>query len=687
MRSFFAPKPTHLPVHSDSKTDAIPDDSPVIPSTEWIWGEFAEAVRYSSDEDPDNEDLNDDLADGIDEQGASSGAAPPRKKQKLGVPYRVQRAQRSEAHKQRKAAKLAAWQEALADIQKLFKSKRTNFVSGDQGLQAKRAKAIETHLRLVLQNERRSIDASQRAAEAGGFAARSGGYALRRWTRVYIESRKLPVSRQGRHAKVYSLLSDPDIAAELRAYVRSNKWAMDPVKLNKFTKNKLVPQAADKYLRHLVDNEMPQGLKKYMEVELFPRIHLKAGHGISLVTARRWLHSEGFKYTTHKKGLYFDGHDRPDVVQYRQNVFLPAMKAFEPRLVRYEVGDVEKEMIIPRANYVERRLVLMPQDEMTSQANDIMPKMWVYQQQYMLRKKGPGRGLHQSETINSVVGWLKGGSQTLEYGKNYEGYWTGELFVKQVRQCYICLGLPLILNSQLKERIIPAFEEALGPGYQALIIVDNSQGHSAYGKDALVATRMNVNPGGNQPQMHDTWFIQDREKITQTMVYPPSHPKYPNMPKRIKAVLTERGLYQSNLRGKCTKKCVSENCCNKRILEYQPDFQAQKSLVQETIEALGHLCLILPKFHCELNFIEFFWGAVKKYLRDNCDYTFDTLKENMPKALESVSVQTIRRWEHRMFRWMEAYRSGLGTAEAQQQVKKFSSTTYRSHRRVPEVHD
>ena len=91
---------------------------------------------------------------------------------------------------------------------------------------------------------------------------------------------------------------------------------MDPVKLNKFTKNKLVPQAADKYLCHLVDNEMPQGLKKYMEVKLFPCIHLKAGHGISLVTARCWLHSKGFKYTTHKKGLYFDGHDWPDVVQY-----------------------------------------------------------------------------------------------------------------------------------------------------------------------------------------------------------------------------------------------------------------------------------------------------------------------------------------------------------------------------------
>ena len=76
---------------------------------------------------------------------------------------------------------------------------------------------------------------------------------------------------------------------------------------------------------------------------------------------------------------------------------------------------------------------------MTSQANDIMEKMWVYKNEYHLHKKGPGRGLHQSDTICSTVGWLKEGMQTLEYGKNYDGYWNGELFVKQVRSRLHCL--------------------------------------------------------------------------------------------------------------------------------------------------------------------------------------------------------------------------------------------------------
>jgi transposase len=69
------------------------------------------------------------------------------------------------------------------------------------------------------------------------------------------------------------------------------------------------------------------------------------------------------------------------------------------------------------------------------------------------------------------------------------------------------------------------------------------------------------------------------------------------------------------------------------------NFQEQQSLVQEVIKAARHMCIFLPKFHCELNFIEFFWGAVKQYLREHCDYTFTTLQENLLKALVSVDLK------------------------------------------------
>ena len=187
----------------------------------------------------------------------------------------------------------------------------------------------------------------------------------------------------GHHAKIYTLLSDPSNAAELRAYVHSKKWAMDPAKLAKFTKNKLLPDTAAKYLQHITCEEMPKGLKKYMEIELFPRIHLKVGWGILLSTAHHWLHLKGFCYMSHKKGLYFDGHDHPDVVAYRQNYFLPAMKEIEPWLVHYVIGNVHEELVTQgtmpwlHQNFVERCVVLCPQDEMTGQANDAQEKSWV----------------------------------------------------------------------------------------------------------------------------------------------------------------------------------------------------------------------------------------------------------------------------------------------------------------------
>jgi hypothetical protein len=78
-------------------------------------------------------------------------------------------------------------------------------------------------------------------------------------------------------------------------------------------------------------------------------------------------------------------------------------------------------------------LVLCSHDKSTSQANNSPEKSWVHQDEHALKKKGVGRGQHQSDVICSTVGWLKEASQSLEYGKNYDGYWTGEMFVKQVR--------------------------------------------------------------------------------------------------------------------------------------------------------------------------------------------------------------------------------------------------------------
>ncbi|KAJ7300665.1 hypothetical protein DFH08DRAFT_1090539, partial [Mycena albidolilacea] len=311
---------------------------------------------------------------------------------------------------------------ALTAIDKLIASKKTVFHAGNVSLQSYRARSIQSHLRMVVKNQKPWKPASEATAEAQGFATKWGGCMVRKWTWNWISDRVIPESKIGKHGKSYSLYDDPIICAELRSYVRSEKWAMDPEKLVQFSQQKMVPAAV--------------------------------GHGVSLHPARRLLQREGFLYTEHKKGLYYDGHERPDVVDNRQNRFLPAMAGHRYRLVEYKIGNVEVELDkMYDGKYVLWRLVLAPHDEMTAQCNDGPTKSWVLESEQLLRKKGVGRGLHCSDAICcSTVGYITDAGEELEYGKSYEGYWDGTKFMVQ-----------------LKNKIIPAFEAAHGPGYQMLL--------------------------------------------------------------------------------------------------------------------------------------------------------------------------------------------------------------------------
>lgn len=50
-------------------------------------------------------------------------------------------------------------------------------------------------------------------------------------------------------------------------------------------------------------------------------------------TAPRWLAILGFSQVHHQKGVYFDGHDRDDVVQYRKD-FLAKLERLDEKSVK-----------------------------------------------------------------------------------------------------------------------------------------------------------------------------------------------------------------------------------------------------------------------------------------------------------------------------------------------------------------
>jgi transposase len=67
-----------------------------------------------------------------------------------------------------------------------------------------------------------------------------------------------------------------------------------------------------------------------------------------------------------------------------------------------------------------------------------------------------------------------------------------------------------------------------------------------------------------------------------------------------------------------------------------------KSLLEEACAKQGFWMLFLPKFHCELNFIEQCWGFAKRIYRQYPPSKDENeLRKNLLSALESIPLTTM----------------------------------------------
>jgi len=111
-------------------------------------------------------------------------------------------------------------------------------------------------------------------------------------------------------------------------------------------------------------------------------------------------------------------------------------------------------------------------------------------------------------------------------------------------------------------------------------------------------------------------------------------------PKGLRMILEERGLWRARLRLQCRKEngnlkkqCLSGGpCCARALMAKEPDFKAQQSRLEEEVELVGHQIHFFPKYHYELNFIEYYWGAAKQYPRKRCGYTIKGLRKMVPES-------------------------------------------------------
>ena len=349
-------------------------------------------------------------------------------------------------------------------------------------------------------------------------------------------------------------------------------------------------------------------------------------------TARVWLHLLGFSQKSHQKGIFFDGHDRSDVVEEREK-FLDALEDFDKLTV-------EPGKPLPYLDPGQKHLLRVVHDESTFYANADQSQFWSDGEQQLLRQKSLGQSIMVSDFIVERYGYLKDENNSarlcLEIQK--DGYFNSDAFLKQVTDA------------------IDIFDNEF-PEYTALFIFDNSPLHKKMSERSLNVNHMNVRPGCKQAVMRATTWNGEE----QSMVLPDGTPK------GMKLVLEERGFDTSKMKADEMRQTLSKHA----------DFLDQITLVEELINSRGHFCKFFPKFHCELNTIERNWCHAKKHTRAYCNGSIVRLRKIVPEALETVSIELMNKFFATCRLYEKAYREGHIGDAVESAVKQ-----YKSHRRV-----
>jgi hypothetical protein len=381
------------------------------------------------------------------------------------------------------------------------------------------------------------------------------------------------------------------------------------------------------------------------------RERTKLNRRIHVATAQRWMKKLDYRWTkTGLKGQYVDGHEHEDVVSYRQNVFLPGMRRFRNRT---RTWNQERGSDQPLPQPHERHVVVWYHDESTFYANDQRKSGWVHSSETAVPyAKGEGPSQMVADVVSADYGWLRSPDGKdkarvfFKAGKNREGYFTNDEILEQAT------------------KIMDILDEHYA-GEDHVLVFDNATTHTKRADGALSARYMpkstrewgvEVNlrgPDGKPVYGPDGKLLKHKIKMEDATfadgspqpLYFQSGPQE-GLFKSMTVLLQERGLHkEAKLNAQCQKfKCQTgnKNCCQRRVLYHQPDFVQAKSLLEELCEARGYTVLFLPKFHCELNFIEQCWGFAKRvYQKFPASSKEADLENNVLSALESVPLESM----------------------------------------------
>jgi hypothetical protein len=475
---------------------------------------------------------------------------------------------------------------------------------------------------------------------------------IRHWARMFYQHREFKDSMQGKHPKHQSIILVPEVKDFFKSELRALHF------------QKRTPATFQTMLRErLLD-----------EVSLeFPE--LEVPESVSFETARNWMHYLGYKPELKKKGFYVDGHERADVVQHRRE-YVARMLSYQSRMRQFDEETMEPlialnvELTLPNG---QKELVWLYHDESTFYANDGTHMIWQSDEHQDLLPKSNGTSTMVSAFMCPCHGIMINPTNPLDVsyvikecsGKN--GWWDNDDLSKQTIE------------------VLRLFE-LVHPGCIAVVNYDNSMNHHAMAPDALVVSRLNSSGGKKDVKMRDTtWGPNNTAQLMQ---------RADGTQKGVKAILEERHLWSNPRGGRFCFECgpcsgrdltprpvpPPTDCCGKVVLSHQPDFVNQKEWLEEIVIGAGHILEYFPKYHCELNPIEMYWGWVKQYVRARCGYSIHALRVLVPEGLTACPLTTIRRHVRHCLRFMSGY-----TQDLEGPLLVYVMKLYTSHRRIPRL--
>ena len=317
----------------------------------------------------------------------------------------------------------------------------------------------------------------------------------------------------------------------------------------------------------------------------------------------------GYRWTSQLSGQYVDGHEREDVVAYRQNVFLPQMAELEARTRTWKNGIDEEQKPWPNdmddgPHPFQDRTVVWHHDESTFYANDRRQVRWVHRDETTVpHAKGEGASLMVSDFVLADYGWLHVPDHSDEArvlfraGKGREGYFTNEDILAQARKamdileshypnekhCFVFDNVTTHLkraDDALSACHMPKNIPKAGKNWGVTVQVIGPDGKLVYGSDGKVLKQA--------VRMADGQFADGSR---QEFYFPPGH-SCEGVFKGMAIILEERGFEgcqgRKGKRAECEGfKCApgTTDCCCRRILFNQPDFVNVGSLLESKCQA------------------------------------------------------------------------------------------------------